>query len=162
MAGRAVVDWGIVISGAITGIVGIAGIGGSIMSARLAGKSATQNLQVSITAENERARLAEKRRCYMHYLAASSDLINSMAKQHVLGDDADDALSTALVYERGEVLTGVLSALGELLLVAPEPVMHLADSAATLLAGADPDAGKFRELREQLLWAMRADLGELI
>jgi hypothetical protein len=117
---------------------------------------------MSISAENERARLAEKRRVYVSYLAATGDLINSKAKQHALGDDADDAISTALLHESAAAFTGVLNALGELLLIAPEPVMHLADSAGTILVRAGLDADMFREAREQLLQAMRADLGESV
>jgi hypothetical protein len=151
-----VTDWGIL----VTGLVGVAGIGGTVLATWMTGKSQTTNLRISIGAENERARLAEKRQIYVRYLAASGELINAMAKQHALGEEADDALSTALVYERGAAFTSVLNTLGELLLIAPKHVMLLADSAGATIGGVSPDAGEFRRVREALLLAMRADLGE--
>lgn len=83
-----------------------------------------------------------------------------MAKYHALSDDADDAMANVLVSERGEAFTGVLNTLGELLLIAPEHIMLLADKAATILGAMNPDPAYFRDAREQLIWAMRADLGE--
>ena len=62
MAGLAAVDWTTVISTAITGAVGLAGIGGALLSARMTSKSDAENLKMSIAAEDEHARLAEKRR----------------------------------------------------------------------------------------------------
>jgi len=129
----------------------------------VAGGLAAKNLSSGISAENERARLAEKRRVYVCCVTAFGGLIHSMAKQHALGDDGDDALETALSIERGAALTTLLNTLGELMLIAPEDVMHLADRAGRVLteySGSDPDAARFREVREQLLMAMRADLGE--
>ena len=38
--------------------------------------------------------------------------------------------------------------------------MLLADKAATIPGGNSPDPGEFRDAREPLVWAMRADLGE--
>lgn len=55
---------------AITGAVGIAGIGGTVLSATITRKSAAENLRISIDAENERIKLAEKRRIYAQALAA--------------------------------------------------------------------------------------------
>jgi hypothetical protein len=71
----------------------------------------------------------------VRYLAAADGLINSMAKFHALGEDADDAMATALVVDRGQTFTGVLNTLSELLLVAPEDIILLADNAATIFGG---------------------------
>jgi hypothetical protein len=48
----------------ITGAVGIAGIAGSNVSAGQARKSAAENMQTSISAEDRHAKLSEKRRIY--------------------------------------------------------------------------------------------------
>jgi hypothetical protein len=55
---------------AITGVVGLAGIGGTLLSARMTGKSDAANLRMSVSAEDTRAKLAEKRRIYANCLAA--------------------------------------------------------------------------------------------
>ncbi len=60
---------------AITGIVGLAGIGGTLWSGRLAAKSAVQTLTLSISAEDRRAKVAEKRRIYAAYLASLVSLV---------------------------------------------------------------------------------------
>jgi hypothetical protein len=43
----------------ITGVVGVAGIGGTILAALISSKAQAANLKLSIGAENERARLNE-------------------------------------------------------------------------------------------------------
>jgi hypothetical protein len=64
------VDWATVASVAITGAVGIAGVAGTIIAARIAGKSARESAMLSVNAENRRVRLADKRRVYAHAIAA--------------------------------------------------------------------------------------------
>jgi len=76
-------DWGPVITAGITGIVGLAGIGGTLVSAKITRKSAAENLRTSIGAEDERARLAEKRRIYAQALA-SLTAVNVMGKEERL------------------------------------------------------------------------------
>lgn len=48
----------------ITGAVGLAGIGGTILAARMTGTSQIAGLKLSISAENHPSRLAEKRTIY--------------------------------------------------------------------------------------------------
>lgn len=65
-------DWAIIMPTAITGVVGLAGIGGTLLSARMTGKSDAANLQVSISAEDRRARCTEKREVFARFLTAAS------------------------------------------------------------------------------------------
>lgn len=67
-------EWSIIAPTAITGVVGLAGIVGSIMSARLTSRSASRDLQFSIKAEDERASTAERRRIYAAFNAAIEGL----------------------------------------------------------------------------------------
>ena len=57
-------EWSTIAPAAITGVVGLAGIVGTIMSARQASRSASRDLQLSIKAEDKRASTAERRRIY--------------------------------------------------------------------------------------------------
>ncbi len=63
-------DWTIIVPTAITGVVGLAGIGGTLLSARMTSKSDAENLRTSISAEDARAKLAEKRRAYAAFHAS--------------------------------------------------------------------------------------------
>ncbi len=45
-------DWATVVPTAIAGVVGLAGIGGTLLSARLTSKSDAENLRTSISAED--------------------------------------------------------------------------------------------------------------
>jgi hypothetical protein len=71
-------DWASIAPAAITGVVGLAGIGASIWSARIAGKTSTANLIRSIGAENERIREAEMRNArqlaYKEFLSTGTTL----------------------------------------------------------------------------------------
>lgn len=67
-------DWSIVLPTAITGVVGLAGIAGSIISARQTSKSASRDLRLSIKAEDTCAGIAEKRRIYAAFNAAIEGL----------------------------------------------------------------------------------------
>jgi hypothetical protein len=67
-------DWSIVVPTAITGVVGLAGIAGSIISARQTSKSASRDLHLSIKAEDKRASIAERRRIYAAFNAAIESL----------------------------------------------------------------------------------------
>jgi hypothetical protein len=61
----------------ITGAVGVAGIGGTLLSARWQ----TASVKLSIAAEDERAKRAEKRRIYAAAYSALSDGLSAMSGQ---------------------------------------------------------------------------------
>jgi hypothetical protein len=67
------VDWATVIPTGITGVLGLAGIGGTLLSTRITGRSDAENLRTSISAEDYRVKVAEKRRIYANCLAQLTD-----------------------------------------------------------------------------------------
>jgi hypothetical protein len=161
---QAVVDLGII----VTGVVGLAGIGGTLWQGKRAREAASKdvkasldaasrNLITSINAENERALRAEKRRIYAAHLAACTEVHRARIK---VGSQATTDKPTARL-ELMAAGAAVVAATAEVSLVAPEEVSNLAESAAR-------EAGKFKSdaannyfsVRSQLVAAMRADLGE--
>ncbi len=139
----------------ITGAVGVAGIGGTILAAWMTGKRQTANLKLSINAENQRARVAEKRRIYASCQASFNRLLAAARRpQH------DDA-------ELDSAAAGASAAVSELVLIAPDDIGQQAETIRRYLGtyvagtagGADTDA-KLPRLSKQLIAAMRADLGE--
>jgi hypothetical protein len=160
-------DWGTVTTTAITGAVGIAGVAGSIVSARLAGKSAVENLKTSIAADDERARRAEMRRIYVAYVNGMNALTRALADlQESFGSPSREELR-ASVEKAYEELTLASS---ELWLVCSASVKDEAEYIGVTLwqlykdfrsGELKPDAPNMRDgLRSNLIIAMRADLGE--
>jgi hypothetical protein len=163
MSGRmSVVLWGYVITGAV-------GIAGTALGSWLTGRTQTNNLRLSIRAESDRAKVAEKRRIYSRCLAAFGDFINAQVKLHSFtGQSSDSDFGRALLGELTTAASEVFKTANELLLIAPKDVGNLADSASDALTrypGGDPTkdsrVAEYRHLRDQLILAMRADLGEL-
>jgi len=140
------VDWAIIVPTAITGAVGLAGIGGTLLSARMTGRSDAENLRTSISAEDERAKLAEKRRVYASCLASLT---------------ATGLVSTGNSPNPESVTNAFMSAtcaLFEVRLIAPREVGELAGTALGRLLGSE--FGGFADVVTRLTSAMRADLGE--
>lgn len=144
-----------------TAIVGVAGITATYWSAAKARATQTNNLQFSIGAENERARLVEKRRIYATYMGAISSYV-------VVERDLADAKEKGLTEDRISVLradlsrsmTVVLSALCELRLIASSNLAILAVNVVQQLTTSEDTSVKFPESRDELYKVMRADLGE--
>jgi hypothetical protein len=148
----------------ITGAVGVAGIGGTILAAWMTGKRQTANLMLSISADYGRNRLGDKRRIYARYQASLDSLILAISRLDVLRRRRSMADDDLAALRAG--LTEMLSALGELRLIAPEELGQLAQEMASATAdyaqhNSQPgDPSKLPEIRERLYVAMRADLGE--
>lgn len=157
------VPWDVV----VTGAVGVAGIGGTILAAWMTGKCQTADLKLGINAENARARLAEKRRIYANCQASFDRLFTAAVA--VRGDErsADAALRANQDAELSSANAAVLPALSELILIAPDDIAgqaemirrYLGTYVAESSGGAESDA-MLPGLRKQLFSAMRADLGE--
>jgi hypothetical protein len=75
----------------ITGAVGVTGIGGTLLSARWQ----TAGVKLSIAAEDERARLAQKRRVYAATTAALNDGLLAMSRQEL--NDRDTTASGSVL-----------------------------------------------------------------
>lgn len=158
-----------VVSSAVTGVVGVAGIGAALISSRSERSAQIKRIQVSIDAEDKRARLNEKRRIYALYLASLDKSIEATGKLATYGAAVSKEERRAMVFQQGEALTAMVSLSYELLLIAPESVGRLADEACAILSveaatiedGRESDIDdEFVEAREKLYRAMREDLGE--
>lgn len=163
-------SWTLYIPTAITGVVGLAGIGGSVWSAKIQSKSSTANLVQSIDAENKRVRETTKRQLYAASLAAFNEMLAALIEYSTSADrsnqksDAQDE-SLPRLYRAHENMNRSLE---ELMLIAPREVGVLAVDLSTLLAsftqeakpGDRPNARAAGLMRTNLLRAMRDDLGE--
>jgi hypothetical protein len=126
-------DWGTIVPAAITGAVGLAGIGGTLLATRM-----THN------AEGKRAKLAEKRRVYAQALAALTAYI---AANHLVVTNRDNRASAAIA---------MYSAVQEVVLTAPT---HIADLAGEVERYARGDhVEEFNKSYAELAVAMRKDL----
>lgn len=147
-------NWGAVIAAAITGVVGIAGIGGALLSARMTAKSSAENLRTSISAEDARARNAEKRRTYANCLAVLTLAVSTRASANP--DDRDSRTNAA------NLIITAANAVFEVKLIAPPEVDTLAIAAMQNLSSSKvgqvhkESAGAITRLAS----AMRADLDE--
>lgn len=70
----------------ITGVVGIAGILGTIVAARMSARSQTANLLLSINEERRRAQRTEKRQVYAEFLTSIHDVVNKLMVAYYSGD----------------------------------------------------------------------------
>jgi hypothetical protein len=161
-----VVPWGTLATAALglAGIIGTAWQGKRSREAqsvdlRASIDAAAENLRLSITTEDDRANKAEKRRIYARHLAACADVWMTRAKW----DTAIAIDSAALISEYVSGVATMVAAASEVRLIAPDEVGRLAYKITAAMpsyvrATSAPDS--FDELREQLIAAMRADLGE--
>jgi hypothetical protein len=163
------VDWGIVLSGAITGVVGLAGIVGTAGQGKRSREAQTAdlrasldatagNLKLGIDAENARARQAEKRRVYAKYLAALSETLRTTAMVDSMGTENVAAVSAQL-----DASTALIAAMSEVELIAPQEVRLWASAAHKASEDYDPDPPhpfNYGTVRVNLILAMRDDLGE--
>jgi hypothetical protein len=144
-------DWPAIVAAISTGVVGIAGIVATFLSGKR-----------RINAENERARLAEKRRIYAAFMAA----VDSLYVITIHADDDNTQLDSA---RYNDARTALYRATSELRLVAPPDVEHIvweigkaidsyASSRRKGKSVSFPD--NFGSKRSDLERAMRADLAE--
>jgi hypothetical protein len=154
-------DWAIV----VTGAVGLAGIGGTLLSARMTSKSDAANLRASISAEDTRAKLAEKRRIYASCIAAL-DAYANYAEYATRADTLPLAQRAQLLGESARSRLAAFYASSEMDLIAPPEVavwVHRmlwtvlrAEKAATNEA----QVGEIVDAHMNVVVAMRRDLGE--
>jgi hypothetical protein len=155
----------------ITGVVGLAGIGGTLWQGKRSREAQTadlkasfdataENLKVGIDAENDRARRAEKRQVYANCISSFGTAINEIARFHTY---TEDPKAYPFMEEYARAIGVVLNAVSEVQLIAPPNMMLLARraySATFKFADRADEITTFREVRSELLKAMRADLGD--
>jgi hypothetical protein len=117
------VDWTSVVSVAITAAVGIAGVAGAIIAARIAGDSARESTRLTITAEADRARLADKRQLYARFMTVFSNAVTAAMEAKSAGPDSPDFAKYAAA------INDAISLKNEVSLIAPEPTTTIASEA---------------------------------
>jgi hypothetical protein len=140
-------DWGTF----ITGVVGLAGIGGSIVSAKIASKSATGDLRIAISAEDARSRRADKRLIYASFLAALSKLRDLRTNEHRTDEDIKELLAAQ---------TAAWVPVLEVGLVGPPQIATAAQQVYLLVTKNDDDVHKYANAYADLIETMRADLND--
>jgi hypothetical protein len=168
-----VTNWATVIPAVVAGAVGIAGIGGTILSARLTAKAQTANLRLSIGAEDRRARLAEKRRIYATFMASYDRALEGVVKHRAsfrLSESTNDIKAMGTAQREASGALG--NARAEMGLMEPVNFGSLPDqlvemlhsyAEATALGARELDKPKPAvdlEVRQKLYIAMRTDLSE--
>lgn len=160
------VPWDVI----VTGAVGIAGIGGTILATRMTGNAQTRNLLVSIDAENKRAHIAEKRRIYAEFLATVDTEMKATLNyrrikgQGVSGEEKDAAFDE-LMRAGGVMMEKSM----ELKLIAPRDirllVASLVDAYFKYAMDTFDGATELVKVEEStpvsvIIDSMRADLGD--
>jgi len=139
-------DWPAIASAIATGVVGLAGIGGTLWSSK--GRT---------NVENERIRLADKRQVYVRCVIAFDNLSAAASKRRYSQTDFDPQTAESVESEYATALIAASNVRAELRLIAPAEIRNLAKKILDKFAAHDDDAG---QVWAQLQRAMRSDLGE--
>lgn len=121
----------------------------------------TKNLGLSLNTESERSRREEKRQVYASYMAALGDAITQKVKRISYGEEGVMP-EWPLHAEYATSITAVMSELEKVKLIAPQDIAPLANRAARAIVNFDDTEeanAEHSQARDQLLKAMRADLG---
>jgi len=156
----AMAPWETLLAGVAGGVVGV---GGTCLGAWLTGRTQTANLKLSISAENERAHVAEKRRAYANCLAAAHAATHDAGFRRFLdaGGNQDVKLLEESAWASFKADRALTLAVAEVALIAPDNVADLAWAVAEAIFGSDkPFDDTVDDALDDLNEAMRADLGE--
>jgi hypothetical protein len=164
-------DWPAIVTGVATGVVGLAGIVAVYWQGKRATETASENFRGSIEVQEQRARLAEKRRIYAACQAAFTAMrIESITHRVAYQPPPDQEQRAAAELALSQVQRAMLNATSELLLIAPNGVSKIAtdltDSYVSYItatvrgAPLDEPAAPAAHMQDQLYDAMRADLAE--
>jgi hypothetical protein len=162
-------DWPAIAASISTGVAAVAGIGGTILGARIAGKSQLSGLNLSISAEDERAKITEKRRIYAQCHAAFNNMVTAVVavRTYMVKEITERQIPAA--DHQTVVASEMYVALSELKLIASTEVAEAAErvadyfrayTAATSQAAGLDEGLEYRYLRNRLYRIMREDLGE--
>jgi hypothetical protein len=162
----------------ITGVVGVAGITGTILAARIAASTQTANLMRSMSEERSRARLVDKRQVYANFITAAHEAHLTITWVFVGRLKEEENAPIAELYK---LRAAMYSHLSEIELVGSEEVISRAQALSRFVTRyfaflIEPDQVKFdnllkkaharlpeseslSEVEKRLNEAMRADLG---
>ena len=155
-------NWTSIVANLVTGIASISAVGISFFSARTAIKAATEQLRTSITAEDARAKLAEKRRIYADYLSSLTNSFHASADARYHKNKRSKEFRAAEA-EANRTRFESMHALNVVRLICSREVSSLASSTLMSLARALDSGSSHIEFVEELAGltlAMRMDLGE--
>jgi len=168
-------DLGVIVTGVIVGSA--SGIGGALLGAWMNGRSQLSALKLTITAENERARNAEKRRIYARCMAACETATSALIVDRIAAERGTPEQKDAAFAALQEAYDAKAIAFAELDLIAPDSVVHAGDHLSEacdqfmlessaqvdnrpLPEGPADERPTLGELSRYLYDAMREDLGE--
>lgn len=164
-------DWPAIASGVAAGVVGVVGIVATYLQGkrsqqtqstdlRVTLDATAKNLQTSISADNERAELAARRKLYGHCMSSFAIAMDSARLANRHSKDPLDRFAAAY----NNALVNALSAIYEVILSSPADVGNLASEAlgslTSLRSGGEGSDEKCVNAQVDLLAVMREDLGE--
>ena len=121
----------------ITGVVGVAGIAGTILAAQMTARNQTSNLVFSINEQRNNARLEDKRKVYANFIAAlhrfEAMMIAVLMNAYYTKTDSDKL--PVIVVETYEKNTAIFDRLSELELVGSETVIAQAQALKSCVMG---------------------------
>jgi hypothetical protein len=151
------VDSTIVVTTAIAGAVGVAGVAGTIIAARIAGNSARESARLTIAAEDRRGRFADKRQGYARFMEAFTTAWQ-VATEAKSSEDGSSFRANFAAARRDLIIQ-----MNELILIGPLPVAQLVRQAADRLDDywqGKCDDTAIKDARNKAFNALRADLDE--
>jgi hypothetical protein len=156
----------------VTGAVGAAGIGGTLLGSWLTGRQQMAGLRLTIADSKEREHSAEKRKIYAECMSRFQEALEPVLRDRVgrrrIREDGEGPW-LANLDAVAQAKTALDVAVNQVALIAPQEVVRLAASAGDAFNryvrdtanGTNLDAPLgFASTRDALLIAMRADLGE--
>jgi hypothetical protein len=117
----------------ITGLVGVAGITGTILAARMTARAQTANLMLSINKDRERVQLADKRQVYANFISSMHDIILTAIVVRYSETDPQKKLKALINALPAQGV--IYNRLGELELIAPEEVISQARAFVKFIMG---------------------------
>ena len=142
----------------MTGLVGLAGIAGTLWQGRRSDRAGARNLQTTIDAENARAQIADKRHTYAQCLAALTQLQQATAVVDRHRRNTETAEGKRAESDRLTASTAALTATWELTLIGRADVALVANTAVEVIGKGDANAQILGLVFSRLLTVMQADL----
>lgn len=150
----------------VTGIVGLAGMGSTILATRMTARSQTANLRISLDAEAKRVKRDERRQVYSRCITALEIMSDALAVLQAakldLGNGQRDIASEFEAHSNFFAAAKKAKlAVAEVSLVGPEDVRSLASQYFMVIVDGrehGEDHGKAASSHVQMLMAMQAAL----